>query len=75
MLSLLITGMYASLSPMVIDNLLSQVILYLSAIYLLTFIIALLLFLMIDYIIKYINKHFYLNISPAKWLETTLYPS
>lgn len=67
--------MYASLSPMVIDNLLSQVILYLSAIYLLTFIIALLLFLMSDYIIKYINKHFYLNISPAKWLETTLYPS
>ena len=67
--------MYASLSPMVIDNLLSQVILYLSAIYLLTFIIALLLFLMSDYIIKYINKHFYLNISSAKWLETTLYPS
>ena len=49
-----------------IDDLLCQVIFYLSTIYFLTFIISLLLFLIGDIILEYINKYFYLNISLSK---------
>lgn len=49
-----------------IDDLLCQVIFYLSTIYFLTFIISLLSFLIGDIILEYINKHFYLNISLSK---------
>lgn len=53
-------------SHILIDDLLCQVIFYLSTIYFLTFIISLLLFLIGDTLLEYINKNFYLNISLAK---------
>ena len=65
-------GFFINLFPTIpdahifIDDLLCQLIFYLSSIYFLTFIISFLLFLIGDILLEYINKHFYLNISLAK---------